>query len=164
MMLPAFATIDELDDRLPGGVGAADLPRALAALADASSKVRAEGRPWVTTEGVLDLPTGVNAWRADIIKRITLAATIRALTNPEGVTQQALGAYSETIANASPDVYLTAQERRDIQRAAGMGGIGAIAMSRGRLETARYGPGDTRYVDVDPPGEQIPWLADEVGY
>lgn len=161
-MLPAFASLDDLDERLPGGLEGVDVARAQAALEDAASLIRAEtGKSYVDDVGSLALPTGDNAWRADTLTRVNLSVAVRAVTNPDGVSEQQIVNYRETLANASPDVYLTASERRSVRRAAGILGLAAVSTTRGPcLETP--GPpircrGAETYLEVEPAGEPIPW-------
>lgn len=113
MSLPAFASLDDFGVRLPGGLADADVPRAQAALDDASTEIRSEaGQAW---ESAPEDPS----WAADALMRICCAVARRSFTNPDGVTQSSLGSYSESVSNASPDVYLTAAEKRTIARIAG---------------------------------------------
>lgn len=130
-MLPSFASVEELADRIPGGIENSDLARAVAALDDASSLIRDEaGKSWVTEEGDLALPTGVDAWRADTLVRVCCSAARRSIENPEGVSQESLGGYSVTNSNASADVYLTSGERRSVKRAAGRESVWAMPLTR----------------------------------
>lgn len=175
--LPAFALIGDLAARITGGIDDSDLERAQAALDDASTLIRSEaGRTWTTTndddEIVLDLPTGDDAWKADILLRVCCSAARRSLENPDGVSQESLGAYSVSVANASSDVYLTSGELRDIRRAAGKSGLSTITTTRsaissagvsGGLETTRCGDDGTEYLPVDPAGQDIPFTGPE-GY
>lgn len=156
-MLPAFATIDDLAARTPGGsITSTDEPRAQAALDDASAKIRAEaGLSWVDDGGdvVEDLP--------DIIVVVCLAAALRAFVNPEGLVGESIGTYSETRPNPSTDVYLTAAERRLIHKAAGASrGLWAQPTTRGPLETP--GGDDTVYLPVVG-GSPIPFTGSD-GY
>lgn len=160
-MLPAFATIEDLAVRIPGGIKEADEPRAQAALDDASTKIRAvAGRPWVDAEGdvVTDLP--------DIVFTVCLKAAQRCFDNPEGFTSNTIGGYAEGRANASTDVYLTAAEQRDIRAAVGgSGGLWTQSTTRGPLETPgrhRCGEGDDVYLDTVG-GSPIPWAGPD-GY
>lgn len=159
-MLPAFASFQELAARTPGGIDDSDLERALAALDDASSLIRDEaGKSWVDTDGNLALPIGADAWRADTLVRVCCSAARRSLDNPEGVTQESLGAYSVGVSNSSSDVYLTSGERRSVKRAAGKGSIGAVPITRGPLETRTCS--DTQYLPVTPTGQEIPFSDSE---
>lgn len=156
-MLPAFATTDELADRLPGGISTSDLARAQAAIDDVSALIRsAAGENWVDENNALaDVP--------DIVVAITLRSALRAFANPTGVTQQTVGPFSESYANASTDVYLTAAERAMVKQAAGYSGLGVVRTTRGRIETTPIACGPfegvaDEYADVDPPGEPLPFL------
>jgi hypothetical protein len=156
MSLPAFATLDQLAAR----VTVDDEDRAQAALDDASVEIRSIAGVSFVTDGAVDF-TGYPSWAEDALVKVCCSAAARALANPEGRTQQAetIGSYSHTdaFANASPDVYLTAGERRLIRRAAGRTGLGTITTTRGD-------DCDTQYLDVVPSGEPMPWLQGPVGY
>jgi hypothetical protein len=118
-MLPAFATIDDLDARHPGGITDVDAPRAQAAIDDASALIRAEaGKTWVT-DGALDADI------PDIITTICCRAALRSVVNPSGVQQETAGPFNVSYANSSSDVYLTTKERAMVKRAAG-GGVFSI--------------------------------------
>lgn len=174
-MLPAFASLTDLRARIPGGIEDDDEARAQANLDDASVLIRAESRRnWVNDDDELDLPTGDDRWRADILVRVCLAAAQRAFENPEGVTQEALLSYSETRASSSNDVYLTAAEKRLIRKAAGTSGLGTIDATRstiasdGRplgLESERCNEvgADAMFLDTEPAGDPIPWAGPD-GY
>lgn len=120
-----------------------DPARAQDALDHASALIRVEADlTWVDDDGEFE------ADRPDILKFVCLSAAQRALTNPDGLQSQSVIGYSETRAHASPDVYLTKGERRDVRRAAGKSSVGTLATSRGDLETAAvscvpYWDGDT---------------------
>lgn len=159
-MLPAFATVDDLELRLPQAISNVDRPRAQAALDDAASLIReAGGKDWVTDDDppVLDDPP-------DILLTICCRAALRSFVNPEGVSQEAAGPFSRSIANASSDVYLTKNEVAQVRRAAGKVGLGTIQTTRGDLETrpvlcdgaGREGVADV-YVDVEPAGQPLPF-------
>lgn len=161
MLLPPLVSFEDFTSVVPGGVQDSDTERAVAVIGLASTEVRAfTQRGWVDDDGQLDLPTGTDAWMADVLVKTTITAALRAFTNPEGVTSTSLGIYSEAIANSSPDVYLTSSEQRDLRRVTGQpGGIWAQPMTRGPLETQAvscYG-GTTEYVSVDPPGQDLPF-------
>jgi hypothetical protein len=122
-MLPPFASLDDLEQRLGP---AADAARAVAALEDASALIRAEaGQTWVT-EGVLDEDTPA------ILAVVCLAVARRVIENPNGVASETLGDASVSYENASGDVYLTAGEKRLVRRAAGVSGaMGSIDLEIG---------------------------------
>lgn len=153
MSLPAFATIDQLAAR----VTVDDETRAQAALDDASVEIRSIAGVTFVTDEQLDF-TGYPSWAEDALVKVCCASAIRAMTNPAGEQSETIGSYSHAFANASPDVYLTANERRLIRRAAGRTGLGTITTTTG------YDNSDTQYLDVIPPGEPMPWLQGPVGY
>lgn len=133
-MLPPFATVDDLADRISGGVTDDDLARAGAALQDASSKIRSyTGETWVT-DGELDMPADPE-WAEDTIVRITVAVAKRAFENPEGLTAHAEGVdgYNDSrqYANSSPDVFLTSAEKADLDKlTGGTSGVWTLATTR----------------------------------
>lgn len=145
MTLPAFASVEQLDARTPGGVAAADEARALAALEDASTMVRSvAGKTWVT-DGELD--DGI----PDVVVVVTITVARRILANPDGVVQRSIDDYSERLADAQSDVYLTRAERRAVRAAAGKSPMWT-------LSTTRLGTDDTQYVNVVGQDEPIPFL------
>lgn len=153
MSLPAFATLDQLEARTT----VADETRAQAALDDASVEIRSIAGVTFVTDDQLDF-TGYPTWAEDALVKVCCAAAVRSLTNPGGEQSETIGTYSHSYANASPDVYLTANERRLIRRAAGRTGLGTITT------TTEYDDSDTQYLDVVPAGEPMPWLQGPVGY
>lgn len=163
MSLPAFATLDQLAAR----VTVDDEDRAQAALDDASVEIRSIAGVSFTTDGEPDF-TGYPAWAEDALVKVCCSAAARALANPEGLTQQAemIGSYSHTnaFANASPDVYLTANEKRLVRRAAGRTGLGTITTTRAERAGTLVDECGTEYLPVVPPGEPMPWLQGPVGY
>lgn len=127
MSLPAFATIDDLGARLPGGIPTGDEARAQAALDDASALIRSiAGKTW-TTDGALDDDV------PDIILTIAVSAARRSFVNPSGVTQEGetAGPFNRNVsyANASSDVYLTKAEKSQVLDAAADAGDGGGAFS-----------------------------------
>jgi len=126
-MLPAFASIDDLEARMGSVVDAA---RAQTALEDASAEIRAYTRRSWATDGELALPTGTEAWKADVLVKVCCSIARRVLENPEGFSQESIGSFSHSAANASNDVYLTASERRDLQSVIGTGGLWTLATTR----------------------------------
>lgn len=155
-MLPAFATIDDLDARLPAGVSGPDDARAQAALDDASALIRSQaGRSWVTDDELDDdIP--------DIIRTICVRAALRCFINPDGVTQEGAGPFNRSFANASSDVYLTAAEKAQVRAAAGKGGLWTQPTTRGDVadcgDLAEYD--GTCYVEVEG-SELFPLLASD---
>lgn len=135
-MLPAFATLEDLDARIPGGIKTADEARAQADLLDASTLIREEAdKTWVdeNEDLVEDLP--------DIIVTVCIRVVRRAFENPEGLTQhsESIQGYSESrsFSKSSTDseLYLTATERRLVRKAAGKRPLWAQSTTRGDLET-----------------------------
>lgn len=153
MSLPAFATLEQLADR----VTVDDEARAQAALDDASVEIRSIAGVSFVTDDELDF-TSYPVWAEDALVKVCCASAIRSLANPAGEQSETIGSYSHSFANASPDVYLTANEKRLVRRAAGRTGLGTI------ITTTGYDESDTRYLDVVPPGEPMPWLQGPVGY
>lgn len=101
----SFATLEEMSVRVPGGIPTADEPRAQAYLDDATALIMEEvERDW----------TQVPA----IARRITLSAALRAWFNPAFVSSEQLGDY-QTVRSALGGVYLTEDERADLQKLAG---------------------------------------------
>jgi hypothetical protein len=153
MSLPAFATLDQLAARTT----VSDETRAQAALDDASVEIRSIAGVTFVTDEQLDF-TGYPTWAEDALIKVCCAAAVRSMTNPAGEQSETLGSYSHSYANASPDVYINANERRLIRRAAGRTGLGTITTTTG------YDDSDTQYLDVVPAGEPMPWLEGPVGY
>lgn len=116
-------------------------------MADASALVRSvAGVTWVTDGAlVAEVP--------DIIVTVVLAAAKRAFINPDGVRSEAIDGYSTNYASSSPDVYLTAKEERQVRGAVSTGG-GLWTQATTRTEAADL---PTVFLDVEPPGEPIPW-------
>lgn len=161
-MLPAFASVDDLAARIPGGISETDEARAQAVLDDSSSKVRSyTGETWAT-DGELDFPTDPE-WAEDTIVRITLAVARRSFENPEGHTQQSESldgySYTDQFSNASPDVYLTAAEKADLDKLlGGTSGVWTLATTRCEDDNPdlQVFAGDV-YLDVNE-SELIPFL------
>lgn len=114
MVLPAFADLAELEDRLAVSFSASEAAQAQAALDDASSLIRAcAGVSWVVDD---EIDFGDLAdWRQREIVRITLAVARRVLENPQGFTEMHFADAGASFANASPDAYLTAAEKAAIR-------------------------------------------------
>lgn len=163
MSLPAFATLDQLAAR----VTVTDEDRAQAALDDASVEIRSIAGVTFTTGEDLDF-AGYPPWAEDALVKVCCSAAARAMANPEGLTQQAetIGSYSHSnaYANASPDVYLTTNEKRLVRRAAGRTGLGTITVTRAERAGELVDELGTEYLPVSPPGEPMPWLQGPVGY
>jgi hypothetical protein len=143
MSEPTLATIAELSART-GEIS--DLSRALALLADASALIRAEANyTWIDADGE---PETVPA----LIVMVCCKVVERVLSNPDGLSGEAIGGYSAQFSNASTDVYLTKQERRLVRKAAGTTPIGTIEL---QTPYRKYDVEDI-YMTVDNGGEELP--------
>lgn len=148
MASPALVSLADFEARLPGVLADSDQARAQAAIDDASAFVRAEaGEDWLDDAGALEaVPAAVVA--------IVCRVAYRAFTNADGTQQQSIAGYSESFANASPDVYLTAQERRTLRRVLGRGGLGSV-----ELESPWLSADAVVYLSDLAGGDSIPWPA-----
>jgi hypothetical protein len=143
MSLPALASLNDL---LPLVGSVTDDGRARALLAYASALIRTEaGEDWVDTDGNLD---GV----PDIIKMICCKVVERSLSNPMGLTAEAVVNYRAEYGNSSSDLYLTKQERRLVRKAAGSVLIGSVEL---QTPYRKYDAADV-YMTVDNGGEELP--------
>lgn len=118
-MTTALAELSDLEARMGTVV---DASRAQAAIDDASNWIHeATNSVWLDDAGEL----------VDTIPSVALtvccAVARRILTNPDGITSESLGPFSQGQSYASSDVYLTKAETRILRRAAGVG-IGAITL------------------------------------
>jgi hypothetical protein len=124
MALPSFATVADVEVLLgltPGTITGTDLARCERSLKYASMLVRRVAkRPWVDELGDLDPAT------PDELAEITARAAKRDYSNPDGVSNEALGqgAYSYTYASGMSVVYLTDDEVRLIVFVSGPGPTG----------------------------------------
>jgi hypothetical protein len=135
-MLPALASIEDLEARLQGGLAESDQARAQAVLEDASTLVRrVAGSTWVEDEALVDdVP--------DVVIVVTLAVAKRAFLNPDGIRQESLGTHSVTYEGAN-GVFLTDDERDAIQAAVGAKpGLWTLRTTRGDFDL------DDCYLDV----------------
>jgi hypothetical protein len=145
MASPALATTDDLEAR---GVDTSDAARAQAALDDASNWIHeATNSVWIADDGSL----------VDTIPSVALticcAVARRILTNPDGITSESLGPFSQGQSHASSDVYLTKAETRILRRAAGVG-VGAITLES--PYPLRVSNSDIYVPWVDQESEQFP--------
>ena len=144
-MTTALAELDDLEARM-GTVS--DPPRAQAAIDDASNWIHeATNNAWIADDGTL----------VDTIPSVALtvccAVARRILTNPDGITSESLGPFSQGQSNASSDVYLTKAETRILRRAAGVG-IGSITLES--PYPLRVSNSDIYVPWVDSESEQFP--------
>ncbi len=118
-MLPDIVTIGQLVDRV-GPV--ADLPRAAAALSDASAEVHdVSDEVWVDADGFLTVVP-------DRVVTITLAVAMRLYVNPHGYESETIGDYTYRLGEGRGLAELTARETRAIRAAAGKSAIGSIQL------------------------------------
>ena len=125
--LPAFASVEDLEDRLGRALEDADLMRAQAALDDASALIRVEAGTGVTWDSIDD----VGAAYQGAIVAVTLAVARRVMENPELAQSKSMGDASVTFGDSSNDVFLKASERRLIHRAAGRSALGYVDLEVG---------------------------------
>lgn len=121
MALTPLAAVGDLEARLGHTLtaGTVDRARAEAALADASSLIRAEtGSNWLADDGVtLTAP--------DPVVTITIHAALRGYRNPDGFASENLGEYGYRL--DAVGVYLTEEEKRVLGRfRKGWTGTGSI--------------------------------------
>ena len=136
MATPTLADIWQLERRVPGGIAAGDLPRALAALEDASAWIRVEaGADWLDDDGLLETVPGA-------VVSVCCSVARRILDNPDGLLQVSIANYSEGRTNATTDVYLTKQEKAIVRKAAGT--------SPGMVTVTLEGPYTPPFPSYDP--------------
>ena len=112
---------------MPGGVADEDVVRAGEAIADASTRIRAFlGRDFIE-DGEVAFDDDL---QQDIVETVCLSVARRAFVNPDGATQESVPGFSQTLANASPDTYLTKQEKTDLLRSVGRSGLFTISTTR----------------------------------
>ena len=143
MSEPTLASLSELEARLGS---TPDTVRALALLDDASALIRAEANyTWIDADGE---PETVPA----LIVMVCCKVVERVLSNPEGLSGEAIGGYSAQFSNLSSDVYLTKQERRLVRKASGVMPIGTLELE------SPYRKYDTEdiYMTVNNGGEELP--------
>lgn len=115
-MLMPLAGIDELSTRLGFTPVGAELALAEAALADASTLVRAHGLPWPD-----------KATAPAVVVSVVLAASERRVRRPEGYRSEMQGSYQYQLpASAPTGVELTSGEMRLIRAACGVTGVYSV--------------------------------------
>lgn len=145
MASPALASLADFELRF-GAVSDVDVGRAQALLDDASAFVRAEtGEVWINAAGALETVP-------DAVVAVVCRAAWRAFTNPGGEQQESIDGYSHQVANASPDIYLTAQERRTLRRVLGRSALGSI-----ELESPWLAADQVVYLSDLVGGDAVPW-------
>lgn len=108
--LPPLAEVADLEVRLRRALTGEETAAAAAALADASSLVRAEGRQdWWTEAGGLTVP--------DAVVTVVLTAAKRAFDNPDGVVSETVGPFTRRRSDDSASgAYLTEEEKAIVRR------------------------------------------------
>lgn len=130
MALPALATLDDLETRLGQSVDGPDVGQALWLLEFASDRVRARtGRTWTDDDGaLLDVPS--------LATKVTVEMVFRAVTNPEGVTQDTAGPFTLSFGpEAAQRIYIAREERDDLRSLSARSGLGVISTTRCPVET-----------------------------
>lgn len=145
---PALAQLADLEARM-GVVAAA--ARARAALDDASALIRSEAgaEDWLDDDGNLEVVPS-------IVVTVCCKVAQRVLTNPDGVTNETIGSFSQSFTSSSSDAYLTKAERRLVRKAAGSSLIGSVELES---PYRRYSADDL-YVSVAGGGDDLlmgPW-------
>lgn len=165
MGLPALAELEAFVARLPESIENADFARVQALLDDASDLVRLEsGRNWkeldddnesvwVEYDDVINVE---NAHR--VVAQITIAAAARAFTNPDGITQETIGAFSETRSSmtVSNSVWLLDSEKKALGRLFGAPALASVEFVRPEGEFLAAAPYDVPVDDGS--GDPIPWF------
>jgi hypothetical protein len=120
---PTLATIWQLQARIPGEMSDGDVPRALAALDDASAWIRTEAgtEDWLDADGLLETVPPV-------IVSICCAVARRIIDNPAGLVSETVAGYSYSQSNATTDVYLTKAEKAMIHKIVGGGGLVSVPL------------------------------------
>lgn len=108
--LPPLSEVSDLEVRLRRTLEGEEIAAAAAALADASSLARAEGRQdWWTAEGGLTVP--------DAVVTVVLAAAKRVFGNPDGLISETVGPFTRRRSDESASgVYLTETEKAIVRR------------------------------------------------
>lgn len=121
-MLPPLASVVALRDRLGRDLSGDDIPRAEAAIADASALVRAHARRDWNGENV-----------PDAIVAVVLAVARRAFTNPDSVVTRTDGPFSTTYNRDTLGAFLTDAEKAVVERyrPAGSGRLWTQQTTRG---------------------------------
>lgn len=97
-----------------------------ALLDDATGLIRSEASA-LTDEWATDVD---NAEKLDAVKTVCVQVAYRAWSNPDAVAREQLGEHSRTLrgTDQSDAIWLTANERRIVRRAASGGAISSIAL------------------------------------
>lgn len=114
--MTAYATLADFEDRYVGTLDADDMTRVETLLADASALVEEVAGGAITSPPATLVPLVCEVAR-------------RAFDNPAGLRGETIGDYTWRVGESGSGVYLTANERRTVRRAAGVLGVGSLTMS-----------------------------------
>lgn len=161
--LPPLVTVVDLGDWL-GQSLAVDDARAGAVIRAASTLVRREtGRQWVTEVDEDDAYTldesvpAITENDLEVAQTVVKKVAARLWWNPAGASSQTTGPFGASWSEAG--LVLTDDEKEML--------AGYATSSRPKLWTLPTTRGDcleTTYIDVEPPGAPLPYLAGDVGY
>lgn len=129
MTLPAFATVEQLEIRLGQSIEGVLIPQAEWLLEFASDRIRARtGRTWTDeNDDLVDVP--------GLVTKITVEMVYRAVSNPEGVTQDTAGPFTLSFGpEAAQRLYIAKQEMDDLSSLSGRSGLRTISTTRGSVE------------------------------
>ena len=123
-MTEPIASLEELMRRMPGGVlMSEDEDRATAALEDASALIRSVGgMAWDPTDSGTSIP--------DIVVAICIAVAKRALIKPDTIASETIVTWTMTFRGDDSAIFLTKDERRQINAAAGRSALWTQATTR----------------------------------
>ena len=130
MTLPAFATVEQLEIRLGQTIEGDAIGQAEWLLEFASDRIRARtGRTWTDeNDDLADVP--------GLVTKITVEMVYRAVSNPEGVTQDTAGPFTLSFGpEAAQRLYIAKQEMEDLSSLSGRSGLRTISTTRGPAET-----------------------------
>ena len=113
----AFATVQQLADRIPGGIPQDEQGRAAALLTDVSAIIADLVDAATAAEWVEDTP--------DVVVAVACSASYRALVNPLQHASVTEGNYTWR-SDSTDGVWLTEDEEKRIRRAAGQNQFGSI--------------------------------------
>lgn len=124
-MAPPLASTGDLATRMGEDIPTSELARAEWLLEFASDRIRARtGRTWLDEDGELvDVP--------DLARKVAVEMVVRAVTNPEGVTQETTGPFSVSFgSDAAQRIYIAREEREDLRSLSARSGLGVISTTR----------------------------------
>lgn len=140
----SYATVAEMSVRVPGGIPAADEPRAQAYLDDATALIEEE-----TGRVFSDVPPTAH--------QVCLSAALRAWFNPSFVASEGLGDYQTRYA-ALGGVYLTPDERAELGKLKSSSALWVQPL--GRRDRLVHPLDEYVYVSDRPDGGSFPFVPD----